>query len=152
MRCKPTTPRVLHGGIAKRIFAAPLVSAILWSMPCGISASAGTNFWTTNGPEGESIIRLAIDPVTTTTLYAGAGALDGGSEKGHGLFKSTDAGSTWQALDNELSQNSITALAIDPNVPDTLYAGTDGGVFKSIDGGVSWQDSTANLADRSIRV
>jgi len=37
--------------------------------------SAGTNVWTSNGLEGESINALAIDPVTPTTLYAGT---DGG--------------------------------------------------------------------------
>src|SRR5882724_10756771 len=32
----------------------------------------------------------------------------------------------------------VTALAIDPLTPTTLYAGTAGGVFKSMDGGASW--------------
>ncbi|SRR6266487_427784 len=33
----------------------------------------------------------------------------------------------------------ITALAVDPLTPTTLYAGTQGGgVFKSTDGGTSW--------------
>src|SRR5882724_701971 len=32
----------------------------------------------------------------------------------------------------------VTALAIDPLTPTTLYAGTAGGVFKSTDGGASW--------------
>lgn len=31
----------------------------------------------------------------------------------------------------------ITSLAIDPQTPSTLYAGT-GGVFKSADGGTTW--------------
>ncbi len=33
--------------------------------------SAGTNVWTSNGPEGGTINALAIDPVTPATLYAG---------------------------------------------------------------------------------
>ncbi len=35
----------------------------------------------------------------------------------------------------------ISALAIDPLTPTTLYAGTPGGVFKSTDGGASWSAS-----------
>ena len=35
----------------------------------------------------------------------------------------------------------VRALAIDPQTPTTLYAGTVGGVFKSSDGGVSWTAS-----------
>jgi len=34
---------------------------------------------------------------------------------------------------------SVTALAIDPRTPSTLYAGTLDGVFKSTDGASSWQ-------------
>src|SRR6266849_2940626 len=37
---------------------------------------------------------------------------------------------------------SIQALAIDPQTPNTLYAGTQGGgVFKSTDGGVNWNST-----------
>src|SRR5438105_1975446 len=32
----------------------------------------------------------------------------------------------------------VRALAIDPQTPTTLYAGTLNGVFKSTDGGASW--------------
>ena len=36
--------------------------------------SAGTNVWTSIGPEGGTIHALAIDPATPTTLYAGTDA------------------------------------------------------------------------------
>jgi len=38
----------------------------------------------------------------------------------------------------------VTALAINPVTPSTLYAGTDGGVFKSTDGGTSWRAVNTN--------
>jgi len=78
---------------------------------------------------------LAVDPVTSTTLYAGG-------EAGFGLFKSTDGGANWTESDNGFPQRSftdITDLAIDPQTTSTLYAGTqDAGVFKSTDGGATW--------------
>ncbi len=47
---------------------------------------------------------------------------------------------------------SITALAIDPHTPRTLYAGTlIGGAYKSIDGGESWYQINSGLADVSVR-
>jgi hypothetical protein len=36
------------------------------------------------------------------------------------------------------STSYIMALAIDPQHPNTVYAGTDGGVFKTTDGGGNW--------------
>jgi hypothetical protein len=55
------------------------------------------------------------------------------------LFKTTDGGATWSAANNGLTSTDILALAIDPETPTTLYAGTfQLGVFKSTNGGGSW--------------
>ena len=63
---------------------------------------------------------LAIDPASTTTLYAG----------GSGVYKSTNGGKNWYPINHGLSSNFITTLAIDPLNPTILYAGTSGhGVF-----------------------
>ncbi len=57
---------------------------------------AGVNQWTTNGPEGRpvSIAALAIDPLTPTTVYA--------SISSGGVFKSTDGGASWTAMNTGL--------------------------------------------------
>ena len=39
----------------------------------------------------------------------------------------------------------ITALAIDPQDPCTMHAGTGSGVFKTIDGAASWMPASAGL-------
>jgi hypothetical protein len=98
-------------------------------------ARAGTNLWTSHGPDGGPVLALAIDPRTPSTLDAGT--------QGAGVFKSTDGGVTWSAANSGLPANAIVqALAIDPSTPTTLYAGTGwndvGGVFKSTDGGGTW--------------
>jgi len=45
----------------------------------------------------------------------------------------------------------ILALAIDPQTPATLYAGTwRGGVFKSANGGGSWSAANSGLTSRTV--
>src|SRR3954462_13628866 len=67
-----------------------LVLIALLSISQAGSVSAGTNVWTSNGPEGGSITALAIDPVTPTTLYAVTWS--------NGMFKSTNGGGNWNAV------------------------------------------------------
>ena len=86
---------------------------------------------TSNGLEGGTVYALAIDPATPSTLYAGTG--------GGGVFKSTNGGAAWSAVNTGLTSTVVNALAIDPVTPSTLYAGTrDGGVFKSTNAGANW--------------
>ena len=55
--------------------------------------------------------------MTPTTLYAGTA--------GGGVFKSTNGGGNWSAVNTGLTcYSSVYALAIDPATPTTLYAGT----------------------------
>jgi cysteine-rich repeat protein len=83
---------------------------------------------THTGLYGRPPLPLVIDPMTPTTLYAGAG---------DSVYKSTDGGDTWGATG--LTNTSLSALAIDPTTPTTLYAGTSiSGVFKTTDGGGTW--------------
>ncbi len=87
--------------------------------------------WSLSGLGGQNISALVIDPLTPTTVYAGV--------LGGGVFKSTDAGETWNPINSGLTTLLIRALAIDPQTPTTLYAGTSGaGFFKTTDGGANW--------------
>jgi photosystem II stability/assembly factor-like uncharacterized protein len=62
-----------------------------------------------------------------------------------GLFRSDDNAQSWNPT--SLTQ-AVTALAIDPDDPSILYAGTqNSGLFKSVDGGNSWAASTLGLSD-----
>jgi photosystem II stability/assembly factor-like uncharacterized protein len=56
-----------------------------------------------------------------------------------GIFKSSDGGSTWAAVNSGLLANIFYTLAIDPQNPRTLYGGVySRGLVKSTDGGASW--------------
>ncbi len=84
---------------------------------------------------------LVVDPTNANIVYSAAA--------GGGLWKSTDGGTSWIPLTDNLPRLSSGSVAIDPNNPGTLYYGTgelnfniDGypgsGMFKSTDGGASW--------------
>lgn len=98
--------------------------------------------WESIGPEGGPVLTLAIDPETTSTLYAGTT---------WGVYKSTDGGVTW-AMSSEGLTGRISALAIDSQTPTTLYAGSlYNGVFKSTDGGENWVECNTGLNSLSIK-
>jgi hypothetical protein len=65
---------------------------------------------------------------------------------GQGVFRSSDAGLTWQAkntgipLTTSFVPVAVDSLAVDPNVPATVWAGTEGqGLVRSLNAGESWQ-------------
>jgi photosystem II stability/assembly factor-like uncharacterized protein len=102
-----------------------------------------------------SVNAIVIDPATPTTLYAAGG--DPTGAHGGGVFKSVDAGATWQR--SGLGSVYVQSLAIDPVSPATLYAGTGplsgqgspgSGVFKSTDGGATWQDMNTGLTNPDV--
>ena len=48
-------------------------------------------------------------------------------------------------MNNGLLDRRLTAIAIDPNTPSTLYAGADTGLYKSTDSGSSWKGTSFKL-------
>ena len=129
MRRAPTLQKVLLIGLLALVIASQ----------AGL-VSAGSNVWTSIGPEGGDIRALAIDPDMPDTLYAGV--------YGGGVWKSTNGGASWRAVNTGLTDTFVSALAIDPDTPTTLYAGTGyGGVFKSTNGGGDWSGLNTGLID-----
>jgi photosystem II stability/assembly factor-like uncharacterized protein len=56
------------------------------------------------------------------------------------LFRTTDLGSTWQPIANDLPAGSpVLVVREDPRNPDLLYVGAEHGLFASLDGGKHWQ-------------
>ncbi|MBZ5619612.1 MAG: hypothetical protein LAQ69_12950 [Acidobacteriia bacterium] len=76
---------------------------------------------------------MAISPGASGAIYLG-------DLFGNGVvFKSSDGGLTWVQKTQGLPPNHVASLAIDPNQPQTVWAGTSwGGIAKSIDGGDNW--------------
>lgn len=100
------------------------------------------------GPSA-SIGAIAVAPSAPETLYAGTGEDDIRNDMipGDGIFKSTDAGKTWEYAGLR-DTHSISEIIVSPKDPDTVYASSMGhvfvpdpsrGVFKSTDGGRTWK-------------
>jgi photosystem II stability/assembly factor-like uncharacterized protein len=84
-------------------------------------------------------LALAVDPQTPGVVYAGT--------DGAGVFRSTDAGDHWTAVNTGLPYVRVTSLAIDPKSTTTIYAGPDRGVFRSGDGGATWTLKKAGISE-----
>ena len=111
----------------------PCISALglAVALLLGLERPASAARWSMHGPEGNDVTALAIDPVWPGTVYAGT-AFDG-------VFKTTDGGATWQAVNAGLTNSVVFALAVHPTVSGVLYAATNGTVFRTTDGGAIWE-------------
>ena len=91
----------------------------------------------------DSIGAIQVAPSNPDIVYAGAGDAIRGS-LGNGMWKSTDAGSTWQHIGLE-DTVKIASILVDPTdanlvivaaLGDTTRKG--GGIYRSTDGGQTW--------------
>ncbi len=54
------------------------------------------------------------------------------------LYRTTDAGQSWERLDSEEIRGYALSVRQDPEQPNLLYLGTEFGLYLSLDGGKSW--------------
>ena len=117
-------------------------SSLMLNEGVGKSASttvAGTSLWSTYGPYGGQIRSIAIDPISSQTIYVGGYG---------GVFKSIDGGRNWAAANvgifypsyyPEAGHLVVNAVAVSRSTPSTLYFGDyNEGVYKSTDAGATW--------------
>ncbi len=87
--------------------------------------------WTqTNGPSGGLMDAVEMHPSNPSILFAGGVG---------GVYKSSDAGQTWQLLPAFISPvQRVTRLLVDPGNPQVMYA-LSGQLYKTTDGGLNWE-------------
>ncbi|MEJ2195580.1 MAG: T9SS type A sorting domain-containing protein [Ignavibacteriaceae bacterium] len=94
---------------------------------------------------------IGIDPSNPDIIYVGTGEANGGHNNfpGGGVFKSTNAGLTWEhkGLVNTTSIGRIIVHPTDPNIVYLAAVGSyftpnpERGIYKSTDAGESWSQS-----------
>jgi len=94
--------------------------------------------------KGKSPESLAVDPGHPARVYAGTW--------GHGLWRSDDAGQTWDTVGAGIPYAVITAVAVSPDERGVVYAGTEpSAVFRSENGGEIWSELSGLRALPSSR-
>lgn len=106
-----------------------LVASCIVQPPIASSAT-----WTSHGPEGAYSVVLAIAPNDASTAYAATR---------RGVYKTTNAGSTWVLLPGSPDLQVPTALLVDPDNSSRVYVGSFNGFFSSDDAGLTWRAPAA---------
>ncbi len=132
--------RLCSAVLSGLLLAAPLSAFATWSPPA--PAIYQSLHWRSIGPfRGGWATMAAGVPGEPNTFYFGAA--DGG------VWKTTDAGRTWQPLMQHEGAASVGAIAIARSNPAVIYVGTGqvaarydiaagDGVYRSSDGGKTW--------------
>jgi photosystem II stability/assembly factor-like uncharacterized protein len=81
------------------------------------------------GIDASDVGTLVVDPSGSGMLYAAV--------PGAGVLRRQEGGD-WQPVDQGLAGVQVSALAIDPQQPLTLYAETEAGFWKTVDGAAHW--------------
>jgi len=113
-----------------------------------------------------SIGAVEVSLSDPNTIYVGTGSskIRSNVSIGRGMYKSTDAGRTWNWIGLR-DTGQISTVRVDPTNPDLVYAAAlgnpfvpnpDRGVFRSKDGGKTWQKilyltDTLGAADLEIQ-
>lgn len=164
---KPTTyDEALYSGMEYRLVGpfrggrAGTVAGVINNRNLYYMGTAGGGVWKTedagntwksisDGYFGGSIGAVAVSQSDPNVLYVGEGeqTLRGNVSSGKGLWKSTDAGATWNYIGLPHSEH-IARIRIHPKNSDIVYVGvignlwkpnTERGLYKTIDGGETWQ-------------
>jgi len=101
-----------------------------------------------DGYFGGSIGAVAVSEYDNNIIYVGGGEVTvrGNVSSGYGLWKTYDAGKTWESIGLEDSRH-VPRIRIHPKNPDLVYAAVMGdlykdtstrGIYRSKDGGKSW--------------
>ncbi len=112
--------------------------------------------WTKLGLEdAQQIAAIAADPRDADRAFVAVLGHPYGPNATRGIFRTRDAGKTWEKVLTKDADTGGAAVALDPKSPDTVYAalwsarqgpwengeweGPGTGLYKSTDGGTTWR-------------
>lgn len=124
----------------------------------GIYTYDGSNWAHLEGSPDEQITSIVADPDDANILYATASDFDSNQHEDGGVYKTTDAGATWTALESAtgLEQAAQYRVITIQNSTNTLYmAGTEilsgaGTIWKSTNGGETWGEYYTGLQNETF--
>ena len=139
-----------RAGLISAIAVSPANPNVIYT-----GASTGAVFQSTDGGNSwndrslalpiRAVTQVAADPIDPFTVYITFSGFAGSSALSGHIYKSTDGGNNWTDMSGNLPDIPVNDLAIDPDLPNTFYAGTDLGVMVTTDGGTTWNPLGAGL-------
>ena len=129
------------------------------------STDAGENFTYMGLADTHHIARILVHPSKPNTVYVASAGHEYTFSEDRGVYKTTNGGKTWHKSFFIDEKTAVIDLAMDPEDPDILYAGTaqrlrfrwndpkegpQSGIYKTIDGGKTWNPLTNGLPDFSL--
>ncbi|MCP4291380.1 MAG: T9SS type A sorting domain-containing protein [bacterium] len=84
------------------------------------------------------VTRVAFDPNNHNNIYATFSGLRWDEDEGH-VFKSTNAGTTWQDISGDLPDAPVNVVIVDPENSNLVMVGSDVGCYYTTNEGQSWQ-------------
>lgn len=95
--------------------------------------SSNNSVWASTKPREGWVSSLSFDPSDARVLYATYSNFGGAH-----VWRSTDAGSSFSAIDGNLPDLPVHSIVVDPTDSRRLYIGTDLGLFVSDNTGATW--------------
>jgi photosystem II stability/assembly factor-like uncharacterized protein len=138
----PSNPQIVYAVSANHN---TMVHADSYEVGFGVALSRdGGSSWTEiAGEQFDDVVLtdVAVDPTDEYVAYVASKL---------GLFKTTDAGETWQLLSRLSQTGPVRTVAVSPADPSKVFAGVPyQGLFVSEDGGATWRQLSAGLEPNS---
>ena len=129
------------------------------------SRDGGENWDNLGLKDSEHISRVVVHPKDSNTVYACALGHLWNANTERGVFKTTDAGKTWNKLLYRNDSTGCAELVMDPQDSNVLYAamwdvrrephnfrsgGPGSGLFKSTDAGATWHELRKGMPEGDL--
>ena len=99
-------------------------------------------------PEAGDIAYLAVDPVSSATVWAAVQSTDGGAASAR-IYRSTNAGEIWTRADAGIAAQVLRGIEIDSRDPAHLYA-IGSSLFETRNSGRTWSPLSTPSLPRAL--
>jgi photosystem II stability/assembly factor-like uncharacterized protein len=167
--CQSIGALAVEPGNSKTVYAGTGESNMRNSVSIGQglykTTDGGSNWQKLGLDSTERISKILIDPSDKKIIYVAAPGPLWKSSSHRGLYKSTDAGKTWDKILFVNEETGCADIAIHPTQPNIILAsfwqfrrkpysfnsgGAGSGFYKSVDGGKSWTKLSKGLPEGDL--
>ena len=134
----PTATRIYVGTEKGRLYRMALAGGT-WSAPVSLGR-----------PASGYLSDVLTDATNPNRLWLTYSSLEEGVMGGR-VFRSDNAGASWQDVAGDLPNIALNAIELDPENPDTVFVAADVGVFRSTNAGAVWTAFSNGLPNALVK-